>query len=175
MATNNLYPAVAINRFLWSQIEQAGIVDSNGQPIMVRSNYGGNIPIIPVEETPEFMTIMDQQGGIRSFPYIVYTWTRVNPGVQWYLKQQELAYAIRSTDDNAIRQLLNLFETLFQDYDVAAQRVNSFTSGPGGRESHRRYHFKYIHLTTLGGPMPAETENGPNESLVGLRIGYTES
>src|SRR5688572_15105287 len=134
MAISNLAPAYAINRYIWSRIESEGI--------MSKADYAGNVPIIPVEETPDFMTILDAAGGIGAKPYIVYTWTRVNPGVQWFLKQQELAYAIRSRDDNATRQLLNLLEQMFQDYDIAAQRVNAFTMGPGGRESHRRYHFK---------------------------------
>jgi hypothetical protein len=165
MATNNLYPAVAVNRMLWAAIE--------AENIMTKADYSGLIPIIPIEESPDFMTIIDQQGGIGSRPYIVYTWSKVPGNENWFIKSHEIAYAIRSTDDDKTRRLLNLFENLFQDYDAAAQRLNAFNYSPAGREAHTIYDFKWIHLTTLGGPMPSEEENGPNESIIGLRVGYT--
>lgn len=165
MAIDKIHPVHAINRFLWSKIES--------EDILSKSNYSGLVPIIPVQETPEFITIIEAQPGVVSHPYLVYSWTRVSTGQAWFLKQHNIAYSIRSADDDKTSQLLNLFERELQDYDMAARRVNTFVS-EFGSPAHRRFSFTHINVQVLGAPQPSGSENGVSESLVTLNVNYTE-
>lgn len=166
MVIDKIHPAHAINKFLWSRIESEGILS--------KVNYNGWVPIVPVEETPEFLEIIDAQPGILSHPYIVYSWSRVNTGQAWFMKTHNIAYSIRSADDDKTGQLINLFEREFQDYDSAAQRVNAFIE-TSGAASHKRYRFTHIFVQILGAQLPAGSENGVNEALVTISASYTES
>lgn len=159
MVMSNVFPVHAVNRYLWSRIEAHGILS--------RDNYNGLTPIVPVEETPDLLTIIDAQPGVGSHPYIVYAWNKLNNnGSEWYLKTHQIAYAVRSADDDKLRQLINLFEQEFQDLDRAALRVNQFLGGLPAGNVLKSYQFKHISLSTLGGGLPAEAENGVSESLI---------
>lgn len=164
MATDNIHPAHALNRYLWTRIEAEGI--------LAKTNYSGLVPIIPVEETPEFITVIEAQPGITSYPYIVYSWSRINTGQMWFHKSHNVAYSIRSADDYKMGQLLNLFEREFQDYDAAARRVNAWI-GANGSVAHKKYNFTHINVQVLGAPMPSESEAGVSEALVTLSVNYT--
>lgn len=170
MATSTMFPVYAINRFLWSRIEAEGILK--------KSDYsapevpGGIIPIVPVRETAELMTIIDQQPGVSSRPYIVYTWVKINTGTDWFVKTHEIAYAIRSDDDTKLAQLMNLFEDLFEDYDMAAHRLNTYILA-NGTTAQKQFQFKSISIASISEQMPGEQENSPNESIITIRAQYT--
>lgn len=166
MAIDKIQPAHAINRYLWSRIEAAGILS--------KTNYSGLTPIIPVEETPEFMTVINAQPGVTSHPYIVYSWSRGTSGQTWFLKNHNIAYSIRSSDDDKMGQLLNLFEQEFLSYDAAAHKVNAFIAASGST-AQKRFNFTHIYIQVLGAPMPTESENGDSEALVTISVNYTES
>jgi hypothetical protein len=129
------------------------------------------IPLVPVEEAPTLMAAIDAQPGVTSLPYIVYTWTKINTGQAYFLKTHEFAYSIRSADDDKMGQLINLFDKLFQSYDKAALEVNQYIQSFGS-EAQKKFQFKKINIENLGGQLPAESENGVNESLATIRVTY---
>lgn len=167
---NNVHPAHAINRYLWSRIEANGILSRNDYkgPGMTT----GMIPIVPVKETAELITVIESQDGIGSRPYMVYTWNRTNTGQAWFLKSHQIAYSVRSADQVKMGQLLNLFEHEFERYDESAQRVNAYlqTAPP----ALKRFGFKWINLSQISGPLPSESENGEDEALVTITAAFTE-
>lgn len=170
MDINNVHPVHAINRYLWSRIEAHGILS--------RDNYKaagmttGMIPIVPVKETADLITIIESQAGIGSRPYMVYTWNRVNNNQMWYMKSHQIAYSVRSADDVATGKLLNLFQNEFEKYDESAQRVNAYLqTAPAAL---KRFGFKYINLNQITGPLPSESENGEDEALVTITATFTE-
>lgn len=165
MATE-IHAVHAFNRYLWAKIKEAGI--------MTEADYSGLVPVIPVEETAEFMTVIDAQAGIGSKPYMVYTWSKVPSGQAWFYKTNDFAYAVRSADDVKMRKLLNLFESLNEAYDFSAIKANEWIQA-NSPAAHKKYQFKTISINTLGGQMPAEVENGVNESLVTIRAQYVVS
>jgi hypothetical protein len=171
MATESTHPVHAINRFLWDRISTDGILSKTDYTTAEFPQ--GIVPIVPVEETPVLMGIIDAQAGVGSLPYIVYTWSKVPGGQDWFIKEHEVAYALRSADNTKTRRLLNLFENLFEDYDQAAHRVNAYNM-TNGSQPLKRFHFKEIHLSMLGSQMPAEREAGVNEALISIRVKYTE-
>lgn len=170
MVISTTHPVHAINKYLWAQIEAEGILKKTDYASTQMP--GGIVPIIPVRETADFMTLIDSLSGVASRPYIVYTWAKINTGVQWYMKTHQIAYAIRSDDDTKLAQLMNLFEKLFQDYDTAAIRLNAYVQA-GTVVSHKAFQFKYISIDSISEQEPGEAENAPNESIITLRIQYT--
>jgi hypothetical protein len=169
MASNyrNLHAVHALNRFLWSRIEAEGI--------MQKIAYQGVqlTPIVPVEETPELLTAIDATKGLGSVPFIVYNWTKIDNGQLWMIETNEIAYAIRSADDTVMRQLLNLFDDEFKDYDDSAQRLNLYLAGLPPTKL-QEFDFKTISVSSLGGQMPVDEENGQNEAIVSIRAVFTQ-
>lgn len=170
MAIDNVHPAHAINRYLWSRIEAEGILSRNDYKGAGMTT--GMIPIVPVKETAELITVIESQDGIGSRPYIVYTWNRINTGQMWYLKSHQIAYSVRSADQVKMGQLLNLFGKEFERYDESARKVNSYLqTAPAAL---KRFGFKWINLSQISGPLPSESENGEDEALVTITAAFTE-
>ena len=163
---NRLVPAHAINRYLWSRIEAHAILD--------KVNYSGLTPIVPVEEIPELLQIIDARPGVQSYPFIVYSWSRIDNGQAWWMKTHNIAYSIRSTDDEAMARLINLFEAEFEDQDIAARRVNEYIFGLPPTTL-QRFRFTSIGVRVLGAQMPAGTDTGANEALVTIAASYVEN
>jgi len=166
MVIDKVFPVHALNKYLWSRIK--------GEGILTETNYSGLVPIVPVEEIPELLQIIDAQPGIGSFPFLVYSWSRINNGVNWWMKTHNIAYSIRSTDDEAMGKLINLFEKEFQDYEAAARRVNDFVVA-NGTALQKRYRFTHINVQVLGAQMPAGSEQGSSEALVTIAASYVEN
>lgn len=164
---NKYHPVHAINRYLWSRIEEEGILN--------KADYEGMVPIVPIEETPDLLTVIQGQEGISTRPYIVYTWNKVNTGQMWFMKTHQVAYSVRSPVD--LGSLINLFEHEFEQYDKSAQKVNSYLSTlpdiNGILHPLRKWKFQYISVSTLGGGLPAESENGVNEALITITATFT--
>lgn len=170
MAISSIHPVHAINRFLWAQIEAEGILSKTDYATSTMP--AGIVPIVPVRETPDLMTLIDSLPGVNSRPYIVYTWAKLNTGQDWFIKTHEIAYAIRSDDDTKLAQLMNLYENLFEDYDQAAHRVNAYVLA-NGAASHKQFTFKHISIASISEQMPGEAEGAPNESIITIRATYT--
>lgn len=190
---NKTIPAVfGLNRVLWAAIVQSGIIPNT-------SNYNGLIPIIPVQEEPQFISAMDSQPGIGSFPYIVYSWhTNTIDAVSWYKTTDMVTYKVYANDQTALRKLVLLITDLFKRYDESAAVVNTYiarkylitTSGTtGGPDAqlpaaqdgpdipgyeYRRYHYNYISVVSSSGGSPQTSENDPNTALINLRVNYTD-
>jgi len=169
MASNyrNLHAVHALNRYLWSRIEAEGI--------MQKITYQGTqlTPIVPVEETPTLLTAIDAQAGVGNLPFIVYNWTKIDNGQLWMIETNEIAYAIRSSNDIVMRQLINLFDDEFRDYDDSAQRVNLYLMGLPPTKL-QEFDFKTISVSSLGGQMPVTEENGQNEAIISVRATFTQ-
>lgn len=170
MATSNyrrVHPVHALNRFLWYHISLNGI--------MQKIPYQGVqlTPLVPIEETPTLITAIEAQSGMGSMPFIVYNWTKIDSGQMWFIEQHEIAYSIRSSDDDTMRQLINLFDDLFKKYDESAQAVNEYLQSSGQPASLLQWHFHSMNVSNLGGQMPVDTEDGMSESLISVRIMFT--
>lgn len=170
MDINSTQPIHIINKYIWDQIA--------GQGIMTKTDYrstdfpAGIVPIVPIKETPQLLQIIEQQAGVKALPYIVYTWNKIPSGQEWFLKTHDMAYAIRSPDSVKTSKLINLFDTLFKDFDAAARRVNDYLY-LSGTTTQKAYHFKKIEVQTLGAEMPSDRENGVDEALITIRATFS--
>lgn len=170
---SKLVPAHAINRYLWTRIETNGILSKSNYK--VPNSTVTLTPIVPVEEVPELLQVIDSQPGVGSYPFIVYSWSRIDNGQTWWLKTHNIGYSIRSTDDEAMASLLELFEKEFEDQDVAARRVNEYIATLPATSPLRRFRFTHVKIHVLGAQMPAGTDTGMNEALVTIAVSYVES
>lgn len=166
MATN--VPAVfGLNRYLWAQIETQGILDKN--------NYGGLIPIVPVQETAGLKQAMDEQAGVGSFPYIVYNWNTNGYNQDWFNATDQIVYVVNATDQKKLRELTLLILEVFKRYDESAAAVNNFifksTLGP----AYKAYDYKHISISSASGGTPTMLDNEPIEAVITVRVAYTNS
>lgn len=188
-------PAVyGVNKYLWQKIQDAGIITADDQA----SQYGGFVPIIPVQEEPQFLTAMDATPGYNSSPYIIYNWYSgpIDP-VSWYKQSEFLVYAINSLDQVKLRQLFLLTTNIFKRWDESAEAVNRYinqtttttTSGtPDGQTppppstafnfspEYRAYHYHSISVVSSHAGIPqTEGENSPMVATVTLRVHYSNT
>lgn len=178
-------PAVfGLNRVLWAQIAEKGILD--------KANYKGLTPIIPTQEEPQFISAMDSLDGIMSYPYVVYNhYTNAIDANSWYKQTDTVTYTINAIDSKKLRQLFMLTVDLFKRYDDSAAVVNRyianayppatpvpdpFVDGPQypGYE-YRCYHYNYIYVVSANASAPQTAENDPARATITLRVNYTDT
>jgi hypothetical protein len=173
MATDNIQPVHAINRYIWSKIGDAG------EGILTVNDYVSPdgvklVPIVPVKETPDLYQIIEAKDGLSTLPYIVYTWSRIGRGrTDWWLEEHEIAYSIRSGDQKKMGQLIKIFNHEFREWDRSAMRVNEYIAALDPTPL-QQFRFKWINITSLGAEMPADTENGVDEALIVISASFTD-
>jgi hypothetical protein len=165
---NAIFPVHAINSYLWKRITDEGILTTipyNG--IEIR-------PIVPVQQLPVLAEAIDAMPGVHSYPFLVYNWTQINTGDMWFVKTHEIAYSLRSDDDNKTSLLIDLINKEFEKYDESAKPVNDYIASIDPPARFAKFHFKYISVSTLGGQLPTTEQNGPSEAIIILRAAFTE-
>lgn len=166
MATN--VPAVfGLNKYLWAQIVAQGILDKN--------NYGGLIPIVPVQETAGLKQAMDEQAGVGSFPYIVYNWNTNGYNQDWFKATDQIIYVVNATNQAKLRELVLLILDLFKRYDESAAAVNEFIFKSDLGPAYKAYDYKHISVSAASGGSPTALDNEPIEAVITVRVNYTNS
>lgn len=164
MATN--IPAVfGLNRYLWAKIQEAMILDP--------ANYNGLTPIIPVQEVPEFLQAIDAQDGIKSYPYIVYTWNTNGYEQQWFVPSDQIIYQIHSTDNKKLRELILLITDHFKRFDESARAVNSFIQNSPLNAEYKSYDYKFISVQQAQGGWHTQDENAPIKATITVKATYS--
>lgn len=168
MEANSIPSVFAINKYLWKQIKDNAILDE--------ANYGGLIPIIPIQESAPFIQAMEQQAGIGQFPFVIYSWyTNGIDADSWFKQTDTVIYTIYSTDQKKLRQLVLLFVSLLKRFDLSAQSVNRFmeSQNPPLSAEYLAFDYKSIHVAASNAGTPAGAENDPNVATVTIRVTYT--
>lgn len=165
-------PAVfGLNRFLWNYLGDAGVkvLDSN--------DYDGLIPIIPNGEAPEFLQMLDEQPGIQSHPYIVYTWyTNGFDADSWYKPTDTVLYVIYALDQNKLNDIVMKIVNLFKRFDVSAEEVNRYIQTHTFGEftdRYRAYSYTHINVAAATGGVAGNLESDPIVATITVRVGYT--
>jgi hypothetical protein len=163
----NSVPAVfGMNGYLWSQIQAGSILSP--------SDYGGLIPIIPIQQEPQLITAIEAVGGISSAPYIVYSWYNAAIDANsWYRPTDMVVYSIYSLDQLKLRQLYMLMFNLFSKFDVSAQAVNKFVQGSSMSAEAKQYNYNFISVSAGMAGQPQQVENAPYRATLTLRVNYT--
>lgn len=180
---NNIPAVFGLNRFLWNYL------GDDGAAVLRSDNYGGLIPIIPNGEAPQFLQMLDEQPGIQSHPYIIYTWyTNGFTADSWYKPTDTVVYTLYALDLSKLNELVMYIVNLFKRFDVSAAEVNRYiqtnyltgydttTNGPKNpvlEAQYKAYNYSYISVAAATGGIGPEIENDPLVATVTVRVGYT--
>lgn len=168
MAAKHIPSVFAVNKYLWKQIEAQGI--------LTKDSYNGLTPIIPIQESAQFIQAMDAVAGVGAYPYIVYSWyTNSIDADSWYQQTDTVIYTIYSTDQTKLRQLVLLFLNLLKRFDMTADRINDFIYDPDNAlgSEYTAYNYKTIWVAASNAGTPSGYENDPNQATITVRVKYT--
>lgn len=145
-----------LNKFLWDKLKTELEWDA--------ANYGGLIPIVPAGQQPELNDY--------SAPYIVYNYSHQSPGDEFLIQEEQVAYAIYSSNEADIRRCINVIIEYLKREDESAGMVNNWLHVNGSTEN-KRFDYKYTRVISTFGAQPPISEGGRMDGSVILRIAYT--
>lgn len=113
-------PAVDIRKWLWNELQAAGIMDSADYNIQ---GMGLIVPILPVQQQRE---MVDKLGGL---PFITYDYVTsyVESGL-WYVNVEQLLFTVYCEDFATSMAIKNLMIDLFRRQDDSARDLNNFST-----------------------------------------------
>ena len=117
-------PVIDVRKWLWNELQVAGIMDSADYNV---DGIGLMVPIIPIQQQQEFT---DRIGGK---PFITYDFVTeyVQSGL-WYINCEQILFSVYCDDWSTSSKIKNLMIDLFRRQDDSAKDLNAFsTSGLG--------------------------------------------
>lgn len=142
-------------------VERLGVYDINAylrshDEFMDKFSHGDD-PFVPVQSQPEV-----QQ------PYIRYN-TRTNVTSQWWIRSEQVAYAIYDSDISNSDGILLVMVELMHRQDESARDLNSWLKETGRDD----FKFNYIEYTGGSNIEPAREEGGSLPRLATFRYEYS--
>lgn len=163
---NNIPAVSGLNKFLWNYLQGAGVLSA--------SDYNGLVPIIPNGEAPQFLQMLDEQPGVQSHPYIIYTWyTNGFDSDTWYKPTDTVLYTVFSLDQAKLNEIVLSIVNLFKRFDVSAAEVNRFIQNSDLSRQYKDYSYSYIAVSAASGGTAPDIENDPIRATITLRVNYT--
>lgn len=160
-----------LNKWLWSRLATLPYKGGYAFEKYAGSPASGPVPLVPIipnQQLPEFNEIA---GGA---PFLVYNYTDLDPGSEWFTHTQSAAYVIYDDDEERLRAIHTYMVDLLRRMDWTAQEVNDYfmkNTEPGTNAD--AFDFKTVFVTTAVGPEPFEQQGGRQGALVVARIMFT--
>lgn len=160
MTTYDLNAVHVYNKFLWSRLLEAGLMNE--------SDYSGLTPIIPSQQERVFN---DMTAGR---PFIIYTFAMASYDVDIWANVEQVTYRIFSDDERKLRNISNFIVDLSKRFDWSASDVNSWIKTFNTvDQDEKSFDFKYVQVLSMTGPEPYSEEGGRQSASVTVRISYT--
>lgn len=155
MADYSLSVASEIRKYLWSELQAAGILSASDYTVGSLSLN----PIVPIQQQPE---LVDKIGGK---PFIVYDEIEsVVDSDLWYVHNEQVLFTVYAEDFKTANKIRNLMVDLFRRQDASAHDLNLYTAANN---------FGYLNVTILENrPVKAERSTTGRMSfdmIVGVR------
>lgn len=135
-----------IRSFLWDNLKSSGVLNSNDyiadgfiQPL---------VPIIPIQQVPEFNNLIGNK------PYIIYDYDINYVDEMWWICEEKVVFSIVSTDFDKIVQITQFMVDLFRRMDESAGDLNDV------EPSTTKFKFFTIMLSGASSPSPSDEEGG---------------
>lgn len=147
-----------INGFLWNELNDSGI--------MLAEDYRpdgftkGVIPIVPIQEIPEFNNLMPDK------PYITYDYEVEGYGDQWWICEERMLYTIISTSVSKISEITEFMIDLFRRLDDSGKDVQLYNPLDD------KVRFYSVGLNNATAPAPFEQEGGRMSGSVEIQYKY---
>jgi hypothetical protein len=117
----SLSPAIDIRKYLWFELQDSGVLDASDYVV----NGTNLVPIIPVEQQPEFVD------KVKGHPFIVYDIVdSPTDSDMFYVFAEQVLLTVYCSDFGTSNKIRNLMIDLFRRQDLSARDLNNFaTSG----------------------------------------------
>lgn len=158
MVNLGLTAAHPINKYFWEQLKSSQVLKQSDYPSQVGT------PFVPVRQTPQ---LIDLPG---SPPFVVYTYSEPSSRVNWFQKEQTIAYNLYSKDLSVGTKFNTLAQYLFGEQDDSAQRINRFLKD---YPQYNEFSYKYTAINEGGAPNPPSGEDGRFETIIAVTVAYT--
>ena len=139
-----------INLYAWAVLQKNTDMDTG--------DYGGKIPIIPGGQDPDLNAF--------NKPFIVYGAAEDASSDNGTVRSGTVVYAIYSDSVSEINKIQNILVTTFEQRDVAARRINAWTSKNSAFIGIR---FTSVNIAFAESAGPADQEGGREVGTLTLR------
>lgn len=156
------YKDSAVNRlrtYLWAIMQEDGILnkddyiaDGFDQPL---------VPIIPVQEIPEFNNLVGDK------TYIVYSFETEEYGDDWWICRDNITFSIISRDYSKSIEIINYLIDVFRRMDESARDINNYLTDA------IKFKFFSTYINSVQSPAPTEEEGGRMISEVSVAVKYS--
>lgn len=131
-------------------------------------NYGGLVPIYPVQQQPEANSM--------THPYLVFTSAADPVTPLWLIEGETIGITVYSSEIDDVNQVTQLAINEFKRYDESARDLNKFIAAlpSPAFDSFRNFDFKTIRFMGASGAQPALQEGGRVDGDIILKVAYTQ-
>jgi hypothetical protein len=148
-----------INSFLWEELQNTGILNSNDY--RPDGSTKTLIPIIPSQELPEFNNLIPNK------TYIVYDYQIEGYSDDWFICEESIIYSIVSTSYSKISEITELMIDLFRRVDLSGKDVQIFNP------KEQLIKFYSVSLNSASSPTPFESEGSTMLGEVEISYKYS--
>ena len=148
-----------INGFLWNELNDSGI--------MLAQNYRpdgftkGIIPIVPIQEIPEFNNLIPDK------PYITYDYEVEGYDDDWWICKENMLYTVIANEVSKVVEITELMIDLFRRVDESGKDLQNFNP------KDNLIRFYTVSLMNVSGPAPVELEGGRVAATVEICYKYS--
>lgn len=162
-----------LNAYLWKKgLNPTYYEPTNPQDPVFQNIYQGRNLFVPVNNIAKFNEMKDGAG--QPMPYIVYNWSFIPPnGTNFFLKSEQVLYLIYGTDWGTLRKMSNFLVDELNQFDIAAQRVQTFLEKEENNSEYRKFEYQSISVESATGPLPMDEAGGRMEAQITVRLDYT--
>jgi hypothetical protein len=150
-----------LNKFLWEELLESGILDEDQyRPDDFTKSI---VPIIPSQQTPEMNNL------IGDLPYIIYEYQVDSYGEEWWICEETILYTIVSNSVSKIFEISEFMIDLFRRKDLSGKDLQVFNTEKS------LIKFYSICLESVSSPEPYESEGGRMSATVEISYKYSRS
>lgn len=148
-----------INAFLWEELKSSNIsIEDQYRPDEFITTI---VPIIPIQELPEFNNLMPD------LPYIVYDYSVQGYSDDWWICEEELIYTIIANKYSLVTEIMELMIDLFRRIDESGKDLQMFNT------KKNILRFYTVSLISASSPEPVELEGGRVAGTVTISYKYS--
>lgn len=148
-----------IRKYVWGQIQQAGLLD-------IQNYYADGfddplIPIIPSQQIPEFNNLLPGK------TYMIYDYEVKTVPVQWWMTEESMSISVISQNYEKINELTNFMHDLFRRYDESAKNINDYFNNSSS------FIFHHTMIESIFSPEPFSTEGDYQIGTIAFAYNYS--
>ena len=147
-----------VRLFLWDKLKESNILSSSDY--IADGFISPLIPIIPVQQVPEFNNLIGNK------PYIIYDYDIEFYSEEWWICEEKLVFTIVASEFEKIVEITQFMVDLFRRMDESAGDINDWQTGS-------KFKFFTFILSGAQSPTPYEEEGGRQMGEVSVIYRYS--